>query len=118
MGAGDVWSTTGDLSRWTTEIAAGHVLGPQSTKMMYTRHAPVSAAQREQLLSGEFYRYGVYLGAIGGRVLYYHPGDNSGFTALAAYLPADKLTVVVLSNDETTDVGRVALDSLGAAGTG
>lgn len=116
MGAGDVWSTTADLARWTAEIAAGHVLGAQSTKMMYTPHASVAAAQIEQLLTGDFYGYGVYLGAIGGRALCYHPGDNSGFTALAAYVPDDGLTAVVLSNDESTDVGRVALDSLGAAG--
>jgi CubicO group peptidase (beta-lactamase class C family) len=102
MGAGDVWSTAGDLARWDEALAAGEILAEASRQAMMTVHAPVD--DDDGLVRTEGYGYGWYLGrAPGGRRVIYHPGDNAGFVSVNAWFPQDEVRLVVLSNEETTD---------------
>lgn len=41
MGAGDVWSTAGDLARWDRALASGEILAGASRQAMLAVHAPV-----------------------------------------------------------------------------
>lgn len=115
IGAGDVSSTVGDLARWCSLIgSAGDVVSAESWSVMLTRHVALGEAPGE-LISDNAYGYGLFLGNVGGRRIVYHTGDNPGFKTLNARLPDDDLTIVVLSNDEATDMDAVASRLLSAA---
>jgi CubicO group peptidase (beta-lactamase class C family) len=114
MGAGDVWSTVADVARWDTALAAGAVLGDVSRQAMLNSQAVVagSAAEEMGLLTVDGYGYGLFIGTALGRRVIYHPGDNAGFVALNAWFPDDDLRLVVLSNEETTDLEALLPDLL------
>ena len=107
-GAGDVWSSVGDLARFTTAIHTGTLLSPASRQIRVTPHAPVpeqSAAQRP--VNSRSYGYAVLIGTIAGHTAYFHPGDNPGYRSFTAWLPEHRTAIAVLSNDETTDIDGV-----------
>ena len=86
--AGGLYSTTGDLLRWEEGLYGGKLLSAASlTKMM----TPFK----------EDYGLGVAvdLDARGNRVIW-HRGAIEGFSASLIYVPAEKLSVIVLSNIE------------------
>jgi CubicO group peptidase (beta-lactamase class C family) len=114
MGAGDVWSTVGDVARWDAALAAGAVLGDVSRQAMLNSQAVVtgSAADETGLLTVEGYGYGWFIGTSLDRRVIYHPGDNAGFVALNAWFPDDDMRLVVLSNEETTDLEALLPDLL------
>ena len=108
-GAGDVWSTAGDLLRWDRAVASGAVLSAASRHLMFTNHVLVRDQGASTVIRPEGYGYGWFLGRVdvpGHRALF-HPGDNAGFVALNAWLPDDDIQLVVLSNEESTDLGPV-----------
>jgi len=83
MGAGDVWSTVGDLARWDRALASGEILTEASRQAMFAVHAPVD--DDDGLVRTKGYGYGWYIGSVSGehRVIY-HPGDNADFLAANA----------------------------------
>jgi CubicO group peptidase (beta-lactamase class C family) len=104
MGAGDVWSTVGDLARWDRALASGQFLADASRQAMLTVRAPI-ADPGDGLVRTEGYGYGWFIGrASGGRRLIYHTGKNDGFVAVNAWFPEDDVRLVVFSNEETTDL--------------
>jgi CubicO group peptidase (beta-lactamase class C family) len=113
MGAGDIWSTTRDLARWNVALATpGALLGESSLRLMFT---PYAAMPDDWVpLPGVHYGYGWIIGAMQGRSIRFHPGDNAGFSALNVYAPDRKASVIVLSNDEggpndDRDLGEIGL---------
>jgi CubicO group peptidase (beta-lactamase class C family) len=97
MGAGDVWSTVGDLVAWCDAVAEpGRVLPDPWRQMLVTPHVPTPETDTG-------YGYGWYVGPLGGFPAVYHPGDNAGFRALCAWAPRDRVRAVVLSNSEAVD---------------
>jgi hypothetical protein len=51
------------------------------------------------------YGYGWYIGSItGGHPVIYHTGDNVGFQSINAWFPEDAVRLIVLTNEETTDL--------------
>lgn len=114
MGAGDIWSTPGDLARWDRALAAGDVLDAATLAAMLTVHAP--AEDDDGVIRTEGYGYGWFLGsALGGHRIVYHPGDNEGFRSLNAWFPDDDVRVVVLTNEMDTDLEKIAYRLLAAA---
>jgi CubicO group peptidase (beta-lactamase class C family) len=81
-GAGSLYSTTGDLIRWTSALHGGRVLRPSSLREMTT-----------PFLNG--YAYGL---EVDGSDRIGHNGAIDGFYVAVDYLPKTKTTVVVLSN--------------------
>jgi CubicO group peptidase (beta-lactamase class C family) len=100
-GAGDIWSTAGDLARFTEALHTGALLTGDAYRAMIT---PSAVAP---------YGYGMSVGTVAGRPARYHTGDNPGFLSLAAWFPGESLALAVLSNDEVTDMDRAARDVLG-----
>jgi hypothetical protein len=49
---------------------------------------------------------------VAGRPAYFHTGDNSGYLADNAWLPAEQITLAVLTNDQTTDLLQATDDLL------
>jgi CubicO group peptidase (beta-lactamase class C family) len=112
LGAGDVWCTAADLRRWDQTVANGELL-PASLRgaMLTARPVPASAGTRGDW-SFTGYGYGWRVGTVAGRRAYFHTGDNPGYLAVNAWLPDDRLTLAVLTNDQATDLDQAVTDLL------
>jgi CubicO group peptidase (beta-lactamase class C family) len=101
-GAGNLYSSTGDLIRWTEALHGGKVLSQGSLTEMVT-----------PLLNG--YGYGLQIDGEGKTLDIFHNGTVDGFFSCLDYIPGTKTTVVVLSNLVTegnqTTPGTLALDT-------
>lgn len=106
-GTGEVWSTVGDLTRYTEALRSGRLLAPASLDAAHTPQAAVSAVEGADMRA-ESYGYGTFLGTVAGHRARFHPGDNWGYRSFHGWLPDLDVTVAVLSNDEATDAGAVA----------
>jgi CubicO group peptidase (beta-lactamase class C family) len=84
-GAGALYSTTGDLVKWTQGLFGGKLLAPASLEKMIT---PVKSN----------YAYGLGVMTQKDRKVIQHGGGIDGFNAQLAYYPDSKTTVVVLAN--------------------
>jgi len=107
-GTGDIWSTAGDLTRFTVALHGGGLVGSGSLRAMRTPHAPLPADQAgDPQFSAGGYGYGMFSGDVGGHPAYYHPGDNPGYRSFVAWIPDLAASVVMLVNDEDTDVDNL-----------
>lgn len=119
LGAGDVWSTVNDLVRWDDALAGGELLTPARRTAMLTAHAVVGGGSPAiAAWTADGYGYGLWVGAVKGHRAYFHPGDNPGYLAFNAWLPGDDIRLVVLVNEETTDLGPALTEMLHAALSG
>jgi CubicO group peptidase (beta-lactamase class C family) len=105
---GDIWSTAGDLTRFTTALHSGALVSARSLAAMRTPHAPLPADQAgDPQFSARGYGYGMFTGDFGGHPAYYHPGDNPGYRSFVAWIPDLAASVVMLVNDEDTDTDNL-----------
>jgi CubicO group peptidase (beta-lactamase class C family) len=86
--AGAMYSTTGDLARWTRALHGGKVLSADSL------------AEMTRAGLGD-YGMGLVIGKHAGEPMIWHNGGIEGFHSYVAWLPARRLTVVILANDES-----------------
>ncbi|GGQ42752.1 beta-lactamase family protein [Streptomyces althioticus] len=95
--AGQLWSTTGDLTRFAAFLAAGddRVLSAESVREMRTPAAPAEAAD---VADGYAYGLGMELRHQHGRALVGHTGSLPGFLACLTMSLADDVGAVVLAN--------------------
>ncbi|WP_017733244.1 serine hydrolase domain-containing protein [Nafulsella turpanensis] len=93
--AGGLYSTAGDLVRWTHLLHSGKVVSPESLQKMTTPTALSSGGTRT-------YGYGLDLAQLGDHPKVVHVGDIDGFNSSLAFYPEDSLTVVVLANSDDT----------------
>ena len=100
--AGAVFSTVEDLFKWDEALYAEKILKRATQEKMFTSYKG----------SGEGYGYGWFLTSKEGRPKQYHEGSTFGFASFIARYPSDHVLVVVLSNQEGTDVKSIA-DALG-----
>jgi len=84
-GAGSLYSSAGDLIRWTEALHDGKVLSPVGL-----------AEMTKPFLDG--YGYGLEMDGEGETFDISHNGSVDGFFSFLDYLPQSKTTVVVLSN--------------------
>ncbi|WP_051451308.1 serine hydrolase domain-containing protein [Actinospica robiniae] len=105
-GAGDVWSTVDDLARFAAAFDAGELFGNESCRLATTAHSRLpstTSAWPDALMRGG-YGYGCVVGSLLGHSVRYHPGDNPGFRALQVRVPDLDFSVVILSNQDETDI--------------
>jgi CubicO group peptidase (beta-lactamase class C family) len=95
MGAGDVWSTAGDMVAWMDALRAGQVLDERWRELMLSEHATVGLSEVSQS-----YGYGWFLGTLKGEPIFSHSGDNSGFKAFVGCLPGPDRRIVVLTDTD------------------
>ncbi|MHC0432549.1 serine hydrolase domain-containing protein [Streptomyces sp. O3] len=107
-GAGDIWSTVGDLARYTAAFNAGGVVSVSSREVMVAAHAPITSdLGADGCVAAGGYGYGYCLGTLADHPARFHPGDNPGFQSFLGWLPESGVTIVVLSNSEDSDVSDV-----------
>jgi CubicO group peptidase (beta-lactamase class C family) len=87
MGAGSLYSTVGDLHRWTLALFGGKVLKPGSLTKLTTPTAFDTA-----------YAYGLGIGRHDGRHRFSHGGTVPGFASILNYYPESQVTVAVMRN--------------------
>lgn len=115
-GTGDLWSTTGDLTRFITALHSGELLTASSLRAMTTPHAALDdddAGEPKMTTTG--YGYGTYTGTFAGHRALYHTGDNPGYLSFACWIPDLEASVVVLLNDSSEGVTGLVRQLLPAA---
>lgn len=100
--AGALYGTTGDLLKWQQGLYGGALLSPASLKEMTT---PVR----------NNYALGLNVSSAGQPLSYGHSGGIDGFSTYLHYEPAQKLTIAVLSNQESSAAPALALKLAAAA---
>ncbi len=115
-GTGGIWSTAGDLTRFTAALHCGQMLTASSLHAMCTAHAPIDDDDDgEPPLTTTGYGYGMFTGIFAGHVAYYHPGDNPGYQSLACWIPDRAASIVILVNDEAVSMPGLLRQLLPAA---
>ncbi|HBY62566.1 MAG TPA: penicillin-binding protein [Solibacterales bacterium] len=97
LGAGSLYSTLEDLLKWDRALDTAVLLSEESRRKMFT---PVLSD----------YGYGWGVREAGGRRIQSHSGGINGFSTHLARYPGDRTLIVVLSNVENAQAGRVAAD--------
>jgi CubicO group peptidase (beta-lactamase class C family) len=115
-GTGEIWSTAGDLTRFTAALHRGELITAGSLRAMCTAHAPLDDDDDgEPRLTTTGYGYGMFTGIFAGHAAYYHPGDNPGYQSLACWIPDRAASIVILVNDEAASIPGLLRQLLPAA---
>lgn len=96
-GAGNLYSTVGDLYRWNEAIFNGKVLKPETLEEAHTA-AKLDDGRLPSALGTAGYGYGWAIGEFRGVHEISHSGGLHGFITNLSRLPEENLTVVVLTN--------------------
>jgi CubicO group peptidase (beta-lactamase class C family) len=96
--AGALYSTVEDLYRWDQALYGQDLVSQDLLDTMFTPFVPSPI--------GEF-GYGWIISTERGRQLVRHGGGGDGFTSLIARYPDDRVTIILLSNRDTTDMGSI-----------
>ncbi len=107
--AGALYSTVEDMNTWNQALMLHTLISQQTTDAMFTPHIPCPpAGPGGCLLRTDLgYGYGLFIAAEPQGRLIYHVGHIDGFFTYSGFYPASKLSVVVLSNLETTNVLQI-----------
>ena len=105
IGGAGVYSTAQDLEKWMNEMESHRVFGDAFWNTMITENPATG--------KGFTYTKGLFNFTYLTHTMINHGGDVVGFHPMTAYFPDDKITVVIVSNDD--DFKRYNI--LGAATT-
>lgn len=117
MGAGDVWSTTGDMARWDAAVIGRRLLGTSGWDGSLATQALIEdPAFKEGPVRIDGYGYGWMTGALtrSGQAVYLHSGGNAGFVTGNLLVPDRDARLVILCNDESADLAGLATEVLAA----
>jgi CubicO group peptidase (beta-lactamase class C family) len=99
--AGGLYSTVEDLYRWDQALYTEQLVSKDLVNLMFTPHADMPIADLS-------YGYGWAVGEMNNHRAVGHGGGIEGFaTEIRRYID-DKVTIIVLSNRDTTGVGSTA----------
>jgi CubicO group peptidase (beta-lactamase class C family) len=99
--AGGLYSTVEDLYRWDQALYTGQLVSQQSLDLMFTPHAKIA-------MNGLGYGYGWFVGRMNQHQAVSHGGGIDGFvTEIRRYID-DEVTIIILSNRQTTNVPQIA----------
>ena len=99
-GAGDIWSTTGDMARWDAALSTPSLLSAHSLLAMFAPHTAVP--NEASAIAGASYGYGWFVGEVEGHPIRFHDGGNAGFASFNILLPDDDAVIILLSNVEAS----------------
>ncbi len=105
--AGALYSNVEDLYTWNQALIRHTLVSQQSLDAMFAPHIPCPL--HGCLLSTDLgYGYGWFIAQESQGRLIYHLGRVDGYLSFNGFYPASKITVVVLSNLEGTNVLKIA----------
>ena len=102
-GAGSLAATAEDAARWMQAFAGGDVLTPAMQREMLADVARTSALKPRLP-----YGLGIQALPIAGRYALGHSGRFLGFRNVVRYLPAEGVTIAVLTNQGAKDPTKIA----------
>ena len=105
--AGSIAATSPDAARWARLLYSGNVVGPAMTAAMLDGVA-ITATYKPRVPYG----LGVQAFPIGGRHAVGHSGRLLGFRSSVRHLPADGVTIAVLTNQSRADPSVIVADLL------
>jgi CubicO group peptidase (beta-lactamase class C family) len=107
--AGALYSTVEDLNIWDQALMMHTLISQQTSQALFTLHIPCPPAGPGGCLlaTDQGYSYGLFIAAEPRGELVYHVGHIDGFFTYNGFYPASRLSVVVLSNLETTNVLQI-----------
>lgn len=91
-GAGAIYSTVGDLFRWTEALHAGRVVNAESLKAMTTLY-PLPPE-----VDPSSYGFGLVISDFEGLPAIWHNGGLQGWSSNVVWLPGQKVILVALAN--------------------
>jgi CubicO group peptidase (beta-lactamase class C family) len=109
---GDISSTAEDVARWDVALATSALLDPKWWHNMVSTRFAVDEPSDIPALSVEGYALAWFTANLLGHRVAVHTGDNSGFGSLNLVVWDLPIRVVVLSNEQCTDVMEVAVELL------
>ncbi len=95
-GSGDLYSTAEDLAKWNNSFSNTNTWNDSLQKLLFTVHTHKTPA----------YGYGWFIRE-GKRRAYFHGGGTFGCSALSAWYPDEKVSVVILSNVSVLPVNEL-----------
>jgi CubicO group peptidase (beta-lactamase class C family) len=98
--AGGIYSTTEDLLLWDQALYSDKLLSQKSIEDMMT--------PQNEMLPGKSYGLGFWISSRHGRKEVAHGGNLAGFITYIARYPADRVTVIVLSNNGRGSSGKIS----------
>ena len=98
--AGGIYSTTEDLLLWDKALYADKLLTRKSIDEMFTPF--------KEMYPGKSYAYGWWTSEKFGRREIAHGGNLAGFITYIARFPAERVTVIVLSNNGRGSSGKIS----------
>jgi D-alanyl-D-alanine carboxypeptidase len=108
--SGGFVSTAGDLARWASALYGGGVLDQAALASM------VDVSPTLPYKPAYPYGFGFERTSIAGKIAWGHRGHLDGFWSAMWYLPDSRVTVVILTNDEWTNVQTVSTRLIQALG--
>jgi D-alanyl-D-alanine carboxypeptidase len=100
--SGGFVSTAGDLARWASALYGGGILDQAALASM------IDVSPTLPYKPAYPYGFGFERTSIAGRTAWGHRGHLDGFWSAMWYLPDSRVTVVILTNDEWTNVQTVS----------
>jgi CubicO group peptidase (beta-lactamase class C family) len=97
--AGGIYSTTEDLLLWDQALYTTKLLSKKSIEEMFTPF--------KDMYPGKSYAYGWWTSQKFGRREIAHGGNATGFITYFARYPEDRVTVIVLSNNQSGSAGKI-----------
>jgi CubicO group peptidase (beta-lactamase class C family) len=108
--AGGLYSTVSDLYLWEQVLFNGEIVSMETSEAALKNGADTGGSPE-----GDMYSYGLFIGEMSGQPFMGHGGWIPGYFSFMAYFPDDKITIIVLSNLETSDsvlITQIALETL------
>jgi CubicO group peptidase (beta-lactamase class C family) len=100
-----LYSSVEDLFRWEQSLYTEQLVPQELLDMMFTAHLPIRFGGHIAE-DGMNYGYGWFMdiGEEHNRRVFHHTGWSSGFLSAIWRYPDDKVTIIVLTNEEWTDL--------------
>jgi CubicO group peptidase (beta-lactamase class C family) len=99
--AGGLYSSVEDLFRWEQALNTEQLVPRQLLDLMFTAHLPTSS---EDELN---YGYGWDIDEANNQRVFMHTGQIRGFHSVILRYPDDKVTIIVITNKDWTDLWYV-----------
>jgi CubicO group peptidase (beta-lactamase class C family) len=101
FGAADIWASANDMAKWDLALVGGTLISPDS-------HRALATARPLTTLRSSGYSCGWFVYNVHDEVVLGHTGWVGGFHTRNAIVPRTQSAVILLTNDEYTDVGGIA----------